>query len=115
MKQKCIKSLIGVAAIGIAALGALLFLKNRNRGMIDESAEDFEDQEFDFDNTDNNESSTSDREYVPLNSNSASESSTFYSVPSGDDSSTNSVAFGQNAPFNAAPSDQNAENSENQN
>lgn len=57
--------LVGLAAAGAAAAGALYYWK-KNKVDSDEFVDDFDDEELDFD-LDNDLKPVTDREYVPLN------------------------------------------------
>ena len=75
MNNKCIKCLLGLAAVIIVVVGVIYFLKTRDSEINEELSEDFEVQDFDLDHTVKNETTaTHDREYVPLNSTPSSES-----------------------------------------
>lgn len=63
--KKWLKNLVGLAAVGTAAAGALYYWK-KNMVDTDEFVDDFDDDDFDFD-LDNDLKPVTDREYVPLN------------------------------------------------
>ncbi len=62
---KWFKKLVGFAAVGAAAAGALYYWK-KNKVDSDEFVDDFDDEDLDFD-LDNDLKPVTDREYVPLN------------------------------------------------
>lgn len=61
---KLLKKILGAAAVGTAAAGALYYWK-KSKVDTDEFEDDFEDEDFDLDD---DLKSVSDREYVSLNS-----------------------------------------------
>lgn len=69
---KLFKKILGAAAVGTAAAGALYYWK-KNRIDTDEFEDDFEDEDFDLDD---DLKPVTDREYVSLNAASKSEENT---------------------------------------
>ncbi|MCI9216611.1 hypothetical protein AALA78_09180 [Lachnospiraceae bacterium 42-17] len=77
---KLFKKLLGAAAVGTAAAGALYYWK-KNRIDTDEFEDDFEDDDFDLDD---DLKPVTDREYVSLNSAPKSEESSDTDVEEAD-------------------------------